>query len=225
MDCRDEAEEHDHHGHEGHGHSHGGGGHGHSHGTPDDPEGNSLLKFIDTGRITCLNEQVEGSGKTVFKTMMEKADDSRFVLSEEDDAELIFHIPFTVAVKLKSFCIIGGPNGEAPMHAKLFVNRDDVDFEMAHDLAPVQEFELAEDFAGAIDYPVKASKFSNITSLTIFIPENHGADSTRITFIGLKGEGTTARRGVVECTYEARAQLKDHESTRADASDARGELL
>mmetsp|Transcript_554 Transcript_554/g.1414 ORF Transcript_554/g.1414 Transcript_554/m.1414 type:complete len:224 (-) Transcript_554:299-970(-) len=223
MDCREEAEEHGHSHNSGHGHSHG--GHGHSHGTPDDPEGNSLLKYIDTEHVTCLNEQEEDSGKTVLKHMNEKLDDSRFVLSEEDDPELIFFIPFTVAVKLKSFCIIGGAHGEAPARAKLFVNRDDVDFELAHDLTPVQEFELTEDFSGEVDYAVKAAKFSNITSLTIFIPENHGADSTRVTFIGLKGEGTTARRGVVECTYEARAQLKDHEKTRGDVKDARGELL
>lgn len=220
--CRDEADELS----GGHGHSHesggdaGAGGHGHSHGAgescaPDDPDGNSLLPFIDVGNITCLNESVENAGQLVFKALADKHDDGDCVVSDAD-AELIIHVPFTVAVKLKSFCIIGGANGEAPSKVKLFTNREDVDFDLAGDLAPQQEMELAEDFEGAIDYGVKAAKFQNISSLTMFIPENHGADETRITYIGLKGEGTTARRGVVECTYEARAQLKDHAAIDAN---------
>jgi hypothetical protein len=155
-------------------------------------------------------------GKRILKTFLEKHDDSNFLLSEEDDAELIIHIPFTVQVKLKSFCMIGGADGESPSRIKLFTNREDVDFDTAKELPGEQSFELVEDFEGRIDYPVRASKFSNISSLTIYISENFGADSTRLTYLGLKGEGTTARRGIVECTYEARAQMKDHETTRAD---------
>mmetsp|Transcript_13789 Transcript_13789/g.24639 ORF Transcript_13789/g.24639 Transcript_13789/m.24639 type:complete len:235 (+) Transcript_13789:50-754(+) len=205
----------------GHGHGAGSGGHGHSHGAggsckPEDPDGQSLLPFIDTGLVTCLNEREDGMGRSVLKPLTEKFDETRFLISEEDDAELILYIPFTVAVKVKSFCIIGGAHGQSPSKVKLFVNRDDVDFALAEDLAPTQELELSEDFEGLIDYPVRAAKFSNITSLTMFFPANFGADSTQITYLGLKGEGTTARRGVVECTYEARAQMKDHAQTRAD---------
>jgi len=212
---------------EAHGHGHGGGGdgdgghHGHSHGAdgscmPEDPDGGSLLPFIDTEKVRCLNERVEGSGRLIFRPAVDKLADDKFVQSEEDDPELILHIPFTVAVKLKSLCLIGGVDGQAPSKLKLFTNREDVDFEMANELPPVQELELVEDFAGVVDYPVKAAKFNMISSLTIFIPENFGADSTKIHFLGLKGEGTTARRGVVETTYEARAQLKDHESTKTE---------
>mmetsp|Transcript_16851 Transcript_16851/g.28920 ORF Transcript_16851/g.28920 Transcript_16851/m.28920 type:complete len:224 (+) Transcript_16851:275-946(+) len=219
--CREEATDDDHgHGHGGHGHSHGG---GHSC-QPDDPDGNSLFAYIDTEKVSCLNEREQGSGKNCIKSNVEKHDDTRFVISEEDDPELILHIPFTVAVKLKSFCIIGGANGEAPSKVKLFTNREDLDFEDAQEMPGVQTFELTEDFEGEIDYPVRASKFQNISSLTIYVSENFGADSTKITFLGLKGEGTTARRGVVECTYEASAQLKDHQTTRADNVAGRSEL-
>jgi len=213
--CGDESHEADQHGH-----SH---GHGHSC-CPEDSSGNSLLPYIDTFNIICLNEKIQDTGKSVFKSWCDKLEESKFVISEDDDPELLIHIPFTVAVKLKSFCLVGGVHGEAPSKVKLFINRDDIDFCAAQSMTPTQEFELAEDFLGEIDYPVKASKFQNISSLTMYIPENFGADSSRINFIGLKGEGTTIRRGVVECTYEASAQIKDHQTTRADKFTGSSEL-
>jgi hypothetical protein len=72
---------------------------------------------------------------------------------------------------------------------------------------------------------VRASKFSMISSLTVHVSRNWGADFTCISFLGLKGEGTTARRGVVECTYEATASLKDHTKTRADKDSKAANLF
>jgi len=36
-----------------------------------------------------------------------------------------------------------------------WTNRDDIDFSLAAELPPVQEFNLAEDVRGAVDYPTK----------------------------------------------------------------------
>ena len=138
-----------------------GGGHGHSHGAGggecvcEDPEGQSLLPFVDLDKVRCLNERAPGSGRKCLKPFERKYDDrvSECLFSEEGDAELLLHIPFTVAVKLKSFCVIGGGNGEAPADVRFFVNRDDIDFALAAQLPPTQVFELAEDNSGVIDYP------------------------------------------------------------------------
>ena len=76
------------HGHShahGNGHSHeggaGGGGHGHSHGPSDASDAENvkgqefnLYLRIDMGSLTCLNEEEEGSGKTVFRAFEDRLD-------------------------------------------------------------------------------------------------------------------------------------------------------
>jgi hypothetical protein len=136
-------------------------------------------------------------------------------VDSDADEQLIIHIPFTGSVKLKSFVIIGGPAGAAPKKVKLyareiarfvrwccltrstttksFTNREDIDFENADDIKPIQEFDLVEDFEGQLDYPTNVAKFTNVSSLTMYIPTNFGADSTRIYYIGMKGEYTVVR--------------------------------
>lgn len=71
------------------------------------------------------------------------------------DEELIINIPFTGIVKLHSFCIIGGPEGSSPAKLKLFINQEGLDFDSAHERTPVQEFDLAQNLDGEIEYPVK----------------------------------------------------------------------
>jgi hypothetical protein len=42
--------------------------------------------------------------------------------------------------------------------------------------------------AKLIEYPVRVARFSALSSITLFIPDNFGDESTRITYIGFKGE-------------------------------------
>jgi len=46
--------------------------------------------------------------------------------------------------------------------------------------------------------------------LTLYIPENFGADTTVLYYLGLKGEFKTLSRAPVNIVYEANPQLKDH---------------
>lgn len=62
-------------------------------------------------------------------------------------------------VKLSSFCIIGGPEGSSPAKMKLYINQDGLDFDTASERTPVQEFDLAENLSGEIEYPVKYFRF------------------------------------------------------------------
>ena len=73
----------------GHGHSHGGsggggGGHGHSHGVTDasDAENSRGHEFnlylkINMDDFTCLNEEEDGSAKTVFRAYEQRMDRSK----------------------------------------------------------------------------------------------------------------------------------------------------
>lgn len=49
-------------------------------------------------------------------------------------------------------------------------------------------------------------------------PSNFGAESTKIYYIGLRGEWSPAHRhGVTICTYEATPNLQDHKLKHLDA--------
>jgi hypothetical protein len=96
-------------------------------------------------------------------------------------------------VKVKSLCVIGGDGGRAPAHVAAWTNRDDIDFSNCEAIKPVQEWDLPEDRRGELEHPMRAAKFSGVHSLTLFFSRNYGADSTRIFYIGLKGDFTPVR--------------------------------
>jgi len=90
------------------------------------------------------------------------------------------------------------------------VNRDDVDFTNADDLPATQKWDLVEQYVDGLEYGTKAAKFINVSSITLYFPNNFGAELTTVYYIGFKGEFTSYKRAVVEAVYEARAIPKDH---------------
>ena len=86
-----------------HGHSHGSGSHDHGKaGLLGEELGvqYSLYQKIDLENVSCLNEEVEGSGKSVFKAWENRKSKDKYVVSDADE-ELLFNIPFTGNIKLK----------------------------------------------------------------------------------------------------------------------------
>ena len=80
----------------------------------------------------------------------------------------------------------------------------------------VQELNLAEDVEGVIDYPLKANKFHNVSSLALHFPSNVHPDSpdvfTAVQWLHLKGTTTGHRREAVNVVYEAIARPSDHKA-------------
>eukprot|EP00538_Stauroneis_constricta_P006976 CAMPEP_0119554054 /NCGR_PEP_ID=MMETSP1352-20130426/6638_1 /TAXON_ID=265584 /ORGANISM="Stauroneis constricta, Strain CCMP1120" /LENGTH=225 /DNA_ID=CAMNT_0007600573 /DNA_START=58 /DNA_END=735 /DNA_ORIENTATION=+ len=206
-------------------------GHSHDHlDNTSDGLGLTLRPQIDFDGVTCLNESIVGSGKSVFKLYEDRLTDEPHVQSQEDDPELLFYIPFTEGVTIQSISIrsvvTNAGNDDnitaPPRTIKLFANRDDIDFAMANEMEPQMELELLPPFHfvdGTIDYPLRpAGRFQGISSLTIFVANNYGAGgddddndtSTLITYIGLKGRGLKMKRQVVETVYESRGMPSDH---------------
>ncbi len=71
-------------------------------------------------QVRCLNEAVDGSCQKVFKPWDRRLDFSGPTLrSDEDDPEILIHVPFDGAVKLKAICIIGGGEGKSPAKLKV----------------------------------------------------------------------------------------------------------
>ena len=194
-------------------------GHGHDHDTYDHAHdavnsivGEEMLCMqIDHSSITCLNEEHEGMGKNPFKIYAEKLTDDPYLQSDADE-QLLIHVPFTEAVCIKSICFIGGEDGSAPRNVKLWTNKEahDIDFETAEESTGDQEItQLHHDLEGECYYFCRRDKFNTVSSVTIFVGENYGADQTRINFIGFKGEFGKGKRRAVEAIYEVSGSALD----------------
>eukprot|EP00850_Spirogloea_muscicola_P005216 SM000023S07672 [mRNA] locus=s23:735661:737895:- [translate_table: standard] len=201
------------------GHGNGGGGagggatcsHDHDCGEHDCGAAWSLYRHVDVPKVRALNEAVEGSAGLVFKSWEERLDFSTSLESNDDDPELLIFVPFTTDVKIKSICIVGGVDGTSPSRMRVFSNREDIDFSNVQDLPPLQEWELAENTRGEVEYVTKYAKFQGIANLSMHFQSNHGGSTTRIHYIGFRGEATQMSREVVAtAVYEAMPNPQDH---------------
>eukprot|EP01084_Bolivina_argentea_P265372 449805_1 len=92
--CREEAGdggEHSSHHHHDHGHDH-------DHDHDGDGDGQSLYGMIDTTRVTCLNESEPGGILRCIKPWDRRMELDPYLESQEDDPELLIHVPFSQVV-------------------------------------------------------------------------------------------------------------------------------
>ncbi|CAG8442781.1 6544_t:CDS:2 [Ambispora leptoticha] len=112
---------------------------------------------------------------------------------------------FTGNVKLKSISIKAGPGDNCPSKLKVYINRDDVDFDAVETYEPTQEWELVQ-----TSEIIEISKMSNVRNLNLYFSDNFGGEITRIYYIGLKGEWTEIKKDPIITLYEAAANPADH---------------
>ncbi|CAL5223627.1 g6169 [Coccomyxa viridis] len=176
----------------------------------------SLHEHIDMSNVWALNEAQAGSVHDIFRPWGDRLDMSLPTLdSNDDDPELLIHVPFSGTVKIKAITIIGGSDGTAPAQLKVYTNREDLDFSTVAQLPPVQQWDLQENLNGQIEYPTQVTKFNGVHCVDLHIPNNFGADSTKIHFIGFKGEFTEAKREAVIAVYESKPLISDHKVTES----------
>jgi hypothetical protein len=191
-----------------HNHNHDDGDHGsHSH----DPSGagpqDNLFQYIDRSNVIALNASEDGS--KVIKPWHERLDEAVSLESDADD-QLILRVPFTGSVKLRALLLKTGPTDQTPTKVVLFANEESLDFEDAADKTPTQEFDVAQGREVG-EYAVKAAKFSNLASITLFFPASQGADTTKLYYVGFLGQWSERKNNPVITVYEAQANLADHE--------------
>lgn len=181
------------------------------HSSAEGSDGDSLLPFIDTERVTCLNEMVEGSAKHAFKALSARTDRHCRVASPDGDATLVFKIPFISAVRVRSICVSGGADGRSPSSLRLHVNGEALDYSEALEGGATQELRTPEDLSAELWHAVKPNKFSSVHHLTVAMPASLRAGAPlEVFFLGLKGDSTGQKRTIVEAVYEARALPQDH---------------
>ncbi|GAA5958206.1 hypothetical protein JCM21900_000142, partial [Sporobolomyces salmonicolor] len=129
-------------------------------------------------------------------------------LESDADEQLILQIPFTGSVKLRTILVKAGPAGFTPDKMQVFANQQ-LDFDEATSTDVTQSFEVAVT-REVVEYAVRPAKFPSVQSLTLFFPSNHGEDTTRISFVGFKGEYSPLTRDPIITVYEAQANPADH---------------
>ena len=180
----------------------------------------SLHNFVDVDKITSQNVQNESDCKNVFREWQKRLDvNPRGIKSDENDCELLLRVPFTEDVKLTGVVFVGGQGGTHPATVKLFANDNlnKIDLENAHRKKATQTFDVQEDFQGMLEYETDRTKFSSISSVTIFVSKNvaslRGEDDvhTEISYIGSRGEASGKIRDmVVTAVYESKPMPEDH---------------
>lgn len=103
---------------------------------------------------------------------------------------------------------------------RLFKNRPKLTFDDVSVHAD-QEFDLQPDHNGVLEYFPKVQKFSNVQHLSMHFPTNFGECTTKIYYIGLKGDFMQAHNhGVTICNYEAKANPADHRTPNPNQSSS-----
>jgi len=111
---------------------------------------------------------------------------------------------------LRALLLKTGPTDQTPTKVALFANEASLDFEDAAEKLPTQEFDVAQGREVG-EYLVKAAKFSNLSSITLFFPSSQGAETTQIYYVGFLGYWTERKNNPVITVYEAQANPADHE--------------
>ncbi|KAK6535207.1 hypothetical protein TWF694_001676 [Orbilia ellipsospora] len=201
-------------GHDHHGHDHA----GHSHDDDVTPAiQSSLYNCIDFDAVSTLNESERNAGKKILRKTWDERLSTDPELESDSDQELLMFIPFAGIVKLHSLLIYAPPDGTSPRTLKIYVNRNDLDFSTVSDTTPTFTLNVPlvppSSRPEVLDIPLKRSLFNNVRSLTLFFEENHSdgeEETTKIWYLGLKGDYMKVGREPIITLYEAAANPKDH---------------
>mmetsp|Transcript_36434 Transcript_36434/g.74054 ORF Transcript_36434/g.74054 Transcript_36434/m.74054 type:complete len:174 (+) Transcript_36434:135-656(+) len=143
-----------------------------------------LLSVVDRNQSFCLNQASAHPMGNIFMG------DERLFLESDCDEQLLMSIAFKATVNLEAISFVGPIGEKAPLTVKLYANASNMGFDNCESLAPTQEFQLTPaDLAPDAMTTVYKVKFQRIDSLTIFIEDSNGADTTILS--GLKFFGTT----------------------------------
>ncbi|CAE7919526.1 PITH domain-containing protein [Symbiodinium microadriaticum] len=200
------------------------GAHSHDAEFPDDDW--NLYQHIDLETSVALNAILGGhiSSRSQVAAVLrphERRLERQPWLTSDTDEELLLVLRFTSPVHIRKILVIGGGGEEEcsnedelgghPSRLRCFVNREEFDFGSLNDVAATQEFDLAVNSEGTAELFTKVSAFTNVTSLALYFPSNHGGlPKTLLRYVGLQGEHTHYKVEAVHAEYELLCQPGEH---------------
>lgn len=98
--------------------------------------------------------------------------DAMATLKSDADEQLLIGLTLPQLYKLHAIKLSGPDDGSAPASIKLFINRTAMSFDDCEDFPATQSLTLT---SASATLPLQQTKFSNVSSLTVFI-ENNQAD-------------------------------------------------
>ncbi|ETV76736.1 hypothetical protein H257_09203 [Aphanomyces astaci] len=142
-----------------------------------------LVDQFDKSNSYCLNEDPSFGYGNLF------IGDESLVLKSEADEQLLIHLEFKEAVKIHSISLKAPKDDSAPSVVKLFVNRNNLGFSDVTDIEPTQKLDWTQDqLQSGTPVELRFVKFQRVTSLTIFVEENHGGEISALSSLKLFGE-------------------------------------
>ena len=148
----------------------------------------------DLERTTSVLNATNSDAIKAVMSFPAPADGPSEPLQSDSDEQLLVTIQLRQIYKLHSLKVSGPADGSAPSTIKLFINRDNMDFNDAEDLPPTQTLELK---GASATLPLQFTKFQAVSSLTVFLESNQGdTESTalsRLELIGVPVETTSER--------------------------------
>eukprot|EP01032_Pedospumella_encystans_P015665 gene15665-17903_t len=148
-------------------------------------------KIVKTG-CYCLNESPGCEYINLF------GGDHTLGVRSDTDEQLIIHVLFLQTFQLDSI-VFGVPgDGSCPATVKLFCNVSHFGFSDANDTPATQVAQLAPLVGSPSHFTVnlQAVKWNRVNSLTIFIENNHGAETTYLHGLQIFGTPMDIKRGL-----------------------------
>ncbi|QRW14478.1 TRX2-thioredoxin II, related protein [Ceratobasidium sp. AG-Ba] len=152
----------------------------------------SLLEYLDSTQLNCLNESNTHTIKSILGN--KTVNTGKSYLESDSDEQLLMNIYFNQSVRIRSIVIHTADAPHAPKTIKLAINRpalgfEDVESAAEPEMAQIFEELSPEDIANSRRIPLRYVRFQNVTSLHIFVASNHGGeDETRINAIDIFGQ-------------------------------------
>mmetsp|Transcript_30088 Transcript_30088/g.90448 ORF Transcript_30088/g.90448 Transcript_30088/m.90448 type:complete len:209 (+) Transcript_30088:499-1125(+) len=184
----------------GHGGAGGGAAHSHSEEYPDD----TWNLYQHVARAEVLNARDGADASAVLKPFVRRLEEAGTIVSDGDE-ELLVKLTFAAPVSLRRLMVIGGGESDAhPSRVKVYVGREDLDFQSLEDVRPNFQTALPQNAPGEAYVNVHPpGAFTNVTTLAFFFDANHGGDDeTKLQYLGLQGDHSHDRREAVNATYE-----------------------
>lgn len=154
----------------------------------------SLLEYLETPQVHCLNESSAHTLKSIVANRSRNTSDSVYLESDADE-QLLLNLPFRQVVRIRSLVLhTRAPNhAKGPKSIKIAINNPSMgfdDIENAVEPDVVQVFDVPEDSVkDGKHLHLRFVKLQRVNSLHIFVSSNHGGeDETRIDAIDIFGQ-------------------------------------